>query len=76
MSQVTAGGGQHAVRVGYLLAGMADFYLETGGKAFNKQLKKSKFKEIDNFGQEEKGHILLQDHGSQVYFRNIKIREL
>ena len=29
MSQVTAGGGQHAVRVGYLLAGMADLYLET-----------------------------------------------
>ncbi len=30
ISQVTAGGGQHAVRVGYLLAGMADLYLETG----------------------------------------------
>ncbi|MFT7160826.1 MAG: DUF1680 family protein [Bacteroidia bacterium] len=30
MSQVTAGGGQHAVRVGYLLAGMADLYLELG----------------------------------------------
>lgn len=29
MSQVSAGGGQHAVRVGYLLAGMADLYLET-----------------------------------------------
>jgi DUF1680 family protein len=29
MSQVTAGGGQHAVRVGYLLTGMADLYLET-----------------------------------------------
>ena len=30
MNQVTAGGGRHAVRVGYLLAGMADLYLETG----------------------------------------------
>ena len=32
MSQVTAGGGTHAVRVGYLLAGMADLYLETGSE--------------------------------------------
>jgi DUF1680 family protein len=30
MDQVTAGGGTHAVRVGYLLTGMADVYLETG----------------------------------------------
>ncbi|NQU23841.1 MAG: glycoside hydrolase family 127 protein [Candidatus Nealsonbacteria bacterium] len=30
MNQVKAGGGRHAVRVGYLLTGMADLYLETG----------------------------------------------
>ncbi len=30
LNQVKAGGGLHAVRVGYLLAGMADLYLETG----------------------------------------------
>jgi DUF1680 family protein len=30
LNDVTAGGGRHAVRVGYLLAGMADLYLETG----------------------------------------------
>ncbi|NND07245.1 MAG: hypothetical protein HKN87_12775 [Saprospiraceae bacterium] len=30
IQQVKAGGGQHAVRVGYLLAGMADLYLESG----------------------------------------------
>ena len=30
MNLVKAGGGTHAVRVGYLLAGMADLYLETG----------------------------------------------
>ncbi len=38
MSQVTAGGGQHAVRVGYLLAGMADLYLETGKEDFVEHL--------------------------------------
>jgi DUF1680 family protein len=30
VADIKAGGGLHAVRVGYLLAGMADLYLETG----------------------------------------------
>jgi hypothetical protein len=30
VKDIKAGGGRHAVRVGYLLAGMADLYLETG----------------------------------------------
>lgn len=30
VADIRAGGGLHAVRVGYLLAGMADLYLETG----------------------------------------------
>jgi hypothetical protein len=48
---------------------------ERGGKEFIEMLKKSKFKDLENFGQEERGHILLQDHPGQVHFRNIKIRE-
>src|SRR5437016_5987552 len=37
---------------------------------------KSKFKEVPGFGNKVKGHILLQDHHSEVWFRSVEIREL
>lgn len=36
----------------------------------------SKFKDMPEFGTVRRGHVVLQDHGDEVWFRNIKIREL
>ena len=36
----------------------------------------SKFKDMKAFGVNMKGKIALQDHGNQVWFRNIKIKKL
>jgi hypothetical protein len=47
-----------------------------GGKEYLAHKAESKFKDIAGFGEAELGHILLQDHGNQVYFRNIKIKIL
>lgn len=49
---------------------------ERGNEAFMKAKANSKFKDHENFGILESGHILLQDHSDKVYFRKIKIMEL
>jgi hypothetical protein len=47
-----------------------------GSQALKDAVTQSKFKKVESFGDKIKGHILLQDHHSEVWFRNLKIREL
>lgn len=47
-----------------------------GSGTYRALVARSKYKDWDNFGLAEHGHILLQDHGDDVRFRSIKIREI
>jgi hypothetical protein len=44
--------------------------------AWKKEKMEGKWKDAPGYGMARKGHIALQDHGSEAWFRNIMIREL
>lgn len=56
--------------------GVSYYYFKLGDEDWNARVAKSKFAKMAGFGKAERGHICLQDHGNEVCFRNIKIREL
>ncbi len=43
---------------------------------FKTKIAQSKFKDIPGYGIIPKGYILLQDHGSVIHFRNLKVKQL
>ncbi|MEZ6015052.1 MAG: family 16 glycoside hydrolase [Planctomycetota bacterium] len=47
-----------------------------GDEDFERRRAASKFKDNDQFGKAARGHIALQDHGDEVWFRGIRIRDL
>lgn len=48
---------------------------ERGSDEYRQLVSESKYVEFPNFGELEKGRILLQDHGDRVDFKNIKIKK-
>ncbi|MCD4729743.1 MAG: DUF1080 domain-containing protein, partial [Bacteroidales bacterium] len=63
-------------QVEYWLNGEKVVEYELWSDGWKKRVQKSKWKDYPGYGLARNGYIGLQDHGSVVKFRNIKIRDL
>jgi len=63
-------------RVEHWLNGIQLVECVLGSDDWNERLARSKFAAYPKFGRMPRGHIDLQDHGHDVWFRNIRIRNL
>lgn len=62
--------------VTHYLNGQKVVEYERGTQEWKALVGYSKYAKWPQFGELETGHILLQDHGNEVFFKNIKIKEL
>jgi hypothetical protein len=66
----------HGMHGEHWLNGAKIVEFEMGTPEFIALFEKSKYRSIPGFADRRQGHIILQDHGDEVFFRDIKIRAL
>lgn len=63
-------------RLEHWLNGIQVVSCRLGSPEWNALVEASKFKAYPGFGLQEIGHLALQDHGDEVWYRNLKIKDL
>jgi hypothetical protein len=58
------------------LNGIKVLEYDLGTPAFDSVLAMSKYASMEGFAERRAGHIVLQDHGDDVWFRNLRVRRL
>jgi hypothetical protein len=62
--------------VEHWLNGIRIVQYEWGSPELKELIKKSKFKDMPGFMTQASGHVALQHHGEEAWFRNVRIRRL
>ena len=63
-------------RIQYFLNGVKTCDFQRGGDDWKGRVARSKFSKMPKYATNSRGHIGLQDHGDEVWFRNIRVRSL
>ena len=66
----------HGNRIQHYLNGKLTVDVIVGSQEWEKGFQASKFKDHEQFGKIPQGKILVQDHGDEVWYKNMVIREL
>ncbi len=63
----------HGNHVEHWLNGQMVLSFTRNSDSYKELVRLSKYNKLENFGGQKQGHILLQGHGNEVSFRDIKI---
>lgn len=64
----------HGTHLEHWLNGKKIVAVDTNSSEWKERVAASKFSEAKGFGENPRGKIMLQDHGSEIWFRNITFR--
>jgi len=63
-------------RIEHWLNGVCVVSAMVGDAEWERRVAESKFNDVENFGKNRKGRMMLTDHGSQVWYRDFEFRNL